>query len=94
MMRRYFAADPAVYEQVRLHLNSAWGLPNERGTATCFLPASDAYSDQQGRALLGVPAVWCKWPAVAAVLPDLLANGTIEEIDGETYWSHAPLAPD
>jgi hypothetical protein len=93
MMRRYFAADTAVYEQVRLHLNAAWGLPNERGTATCFLPASDAYSDEQGRALLGVPADWCEWPAVAAVLPGLLTDGVIEEIDGETYWSHAPVSP-
>lgn len=93
-MYRYFAAAPAVYEQVRHGLNAAWGLPNDRGTATCFLPASSAYSDDQGRALLCVRAEWCEWPAVVAVLPDLLANGTIEEIDGETYWAHAPVVPE
>jgi hypothetical protein len=93
MTYRYFAADPAVYEQVRIQLNAAWGLPNERGTATCFLPASNAYADEQGRALLCVLAEWCEWPAVAAVLPGLLEDGVIEEIDGETYWSHAPGVP-
>lgn len=93
MTYRYFSASEAVYEQVRAGLNAAWVLPNERGTATCFLPASDAWRDGSGNCLLCVNAEWCEYPEVAAVLPGLLARGDVQEITQSDYWSADPATP-
>lgn len=90
MTYRYFSAPEPVYEQVRQHLNAAWGLPNDKGTHTCFLPATDAWRDGSGNCLLCVLAEWCQYPAVSEVLPDLLASGAVTEITGADYWAADP----
>lgn len=90
MTYRYFSAPEAVYEQVRHHLNAAWGLPNDKGTATCFLPASDAWRGGDNNCLLCVLAEWCDYPAVAEVLPDLLMSGAVREITQAEYWAADP----
>lgn len=84
--QRYFRSDEATYEQVRVHLNAAWGLPTP-GTTNCVLPAADpaAPRDNQNRVYLAVHAEWCEWPAVAALLPGLLASGAVEEVAREDY---------
>jgi hypothetical protein len=90
MTYRYFSAPEAVYEQVRIGLNEAWGLPNDKGTATCFLRASEAWRGADGNCLLCVNAEWCEYPEVLAVLPSLLANGAVREITEAEYWQADP----
>ena len=85
MSQRYFrTADEALYEQIRIGLDAAWGHPNA-GTVTCIDPAAVAPRDAQGSVLLAVNDEFCQYEAVAAMLPQLLASGAVEEIDEATY---------
>jgi hypothetical protein len=86
MNQRFFRASESVYEQVRLTLDAAWGNPGDNAI-TCFEPAATAPRDSRGRVLLAVRSDFCEYDAVAAMLPDLLANGAVEEISGEEYES-------
>lgn len=94
LAQRFFRSDAATYEEMRLYLNTAWGLPTP-GTSSCILPAGDptAPRDGQGRVYLAVHAEWCEWPAVAAVLPDLLASGAVDEVDRDAYMAALPVGP-
>lgn len=87
MMQRYFrTTDAALYEDIRLQLDAAWGHPLPSGTTlTCIAPAVVAPRDAVGRILLAVRPEFCEFPAVAAILPDLLASGAVEEIAAEDY---------
>jgi hypothetical protein len=91
MTYRYFSGTETVYEQVRANLNEAWGLPNDKGTATCFLPSADCWRDDNGNCLLCVLSEWCEYPEVQAVLPTLLASGAVQEIGETKYWAADPL---
>ena len=85
---KYFRclAGDEVYEQVRLTLDAAWGHPNaETRTDTCIDPAAVAPRDAQGRIVLAVNTEFTEFPAAAAILPDLLASGAVEEIDLAIY---------
>jgi hypothetical protein len=83
-------SDDAVYEQVRLGLDAAWGhVPPE----TCVDPAVVAPRDSQGRILLAVRPEFVAFDAVAAMLPDLLAGGLVQEIDEATYCESLPQTP-
>jgi hypothetical protein len=90
-MSRFFrTSDDEVYEQVRLGLDAAWGhVPPE----TCVDPAAVAPRDSQGRILLAVRPDFVAFDAVAAMLPDLLASGVVEEIDEATYRASMPQSP-
>lgn len=89
---RFFATPSAeLYEQTRLSLDAAWGLPNNRGTATCINPVAVAPRDSQGRVLLAVDDEWCEWEPAATILPQLLASGAVVEIDSAAY--HAVVNP-
>jgi hypothetical protein len=92
MTYRYFSASAAVYEQVRLVLNQAWGLPNDKGTQTCFLPAEDAWRNGNNNCLLCVHSEWCDYPEVEALLPGLIESGAVAEITSAQYWAAAPAA--
>ena len=82
---RCLAGDEA-YEQIRLTLDAAWGHPNaETKTVTCFDPAAVAPRDAQGQIVLAVNDEFCAYSVAAEMLPQLLANGAVEEIDRETY---------
>lgn len=83
----------SLYESVRLQLDAAWGLPNAAGTATCFDPVSVAPRDNQGRVLLAVDDEFCQYAEVAAILPELLASGAVEEIDQATYMEAVSTTP-
>lgn len=83
--QRYFRSDAATYEDIRLGLDAQWGHAPDTGTRSCFEPAETAPRDAEGRLLLAVLADFCEYEAVAAVLPDLLASGVVEEIDAATY---------
>ena len=89
-MQRYFRSSDAIYEQVRLSLDAAWGHGPGTGTLTCFEPAATAPHDPQGRVLLAVHAEFCEYEAVASMLPQLLASGAVEEIDDATYRASLP----
>ena len=95
MSQRYFrTADAELYESIRLQLDAAWGHPTPDGrTTTCFDPVSVAPRDSAGRVLLAVNDEFCQYEAVAAVLPQLLASGAVEEITAEAYRSALPESP-
>ena len=84
---RYFRTNvDAVYEQVRLTLDAAWGFPSaDRKTVTSIDPASVAPRDSQGQIVLAVRNEFCQYEAVAAMLPQLLASGVVEEINAAQY---------
>jgi hypothetical protein len=89
-VQRYFRSADATYEAIRLQLDAAWGHGPGTGTVTCYEPAATAPHDDQGRVLLAVHAEFCEYEAVAAMLPELLANGAVEEIDEATYRAAIP----
>jgi hypothetical protein len=82
---KFFRAADTVYEQARLALDAAWGLPNDNGTATCIEPAASAPREEQGRIVLAVDDEFCAYPVAVDLLPQLLASGAVEEIDRATY---------
>ncbi len=89
MTHRFFSASDAVYEQVRLSLDAAWGLPNA-GQTTAFTPAASAPHMANGLAVLAVDQEFCEYEAVAAMLPQLLASGAVTEIDRAAYFAAMP----
>lgn len=90
MNQRYFRCDAATYEAIRLQLDAAWGHGPGTGTLTCVEPAATAPRDGQGRVLLAVRPEFVAFEAVAAMLPQLLASGAVEEIDEATYRASLP----
>lgn len=74
--------DDTVYEQVRLGLDAAWG---HTPPTTCVDPAAVAPRDADGNILLAVRAEFVSFDAVAAMLPQLLASGAVEEITEAEY---------
>ncbi|MEB3208922.1 MAG: hypothetical protein VKK63_08400 [Synechococcus sp.] len=94
LAQRFFRAEAATYEAMRLGLDAAWGFPNA-GTRSCYRPASEPYvpQDAAGRLYLAVHAEWCEWDDVAAVLPGLLASGAVEEVGRDAYMAALPVGP-
>lgn len=88
MTQRFFRADEATYEYVRMSLDTAWGLPSG-GQLTCYSPPAFAPRDSAGRLLLAVSEGFAEYDAVAAILPQLLDSGAVEEIDEATYRTSA-----
>lgn len=87
---RFFRSDESTYESVRLQLDAAWGHGPGTGTLTCYEPAATAPRDSQGRLLLAVHDEFCAYEAVAAMLPQLLASGGVEEISESEYVASLP----
>jgi hypothetical protein len=86
MLRFFRTANDALYESIRLQLDAAWGHPTADGlTITCVDPAAVAPRDSQGRILLAVRPEFVAFDAVAALLPDLLASGAVEEVTAAEY---------
>jgi hypothetical protein len=89
-MRHFRAVTDEVYEQARLMLDAAWGLPNDKGTATCISPIDIAPRDSAGCPMVAVSNEWCEWPPADTLLPQLLASGAVTEISEADYkanWS-------
>jgi len=83
MLQRFFrTADAAMYEQLRLGLDAAWG---HTPPTTCIDPASVAPRDASNRIVLAVRQEFTEFPAAAAILPDLLASGQVVEIGEAEY---------
>jgi hypothetical protein len=92
MTQRFFrTADAALYEQVRLGLDAAWG---HTPPTTCIDPADSAPRDDAGRIVLAVRQEFTEFPAVAAILPDLLASGQVVEIGEAEYRAAITVAPE
>ena len=92
-VQRFFRSDDATYEAIRIQLDAVWGHGPGAGALTCYEPAATAPHDSQGRVLLAVHPEFCEYEAVAAMLPQLLASGAVEEIDEATYRSSLPAVP-
>lgn len=93
-MRYFRIPSDAAYESIRLQLDAAWGHPTADGlTVTCVDPAAVAPRDSQGRILLAVRPEFVAFDAVAAILPQLLASGVVEEIDASEYQPVGPERP-
>jgi hypothetical protein len=90
---RFFSADEAIYESVRLSLDSAWGHGPDTGTASAYEPATAAPRSSDGEVLLAVRSQFAEYPAVAAVLPSLLESGAVREISEQTYRAALPQVP-
>lgn len=92
MIHRFFrTADAALYEQVRLGLDAAWG---HTPPTTCIDPADVAPRDDAGRIVLSVRQEFAEFPAAAAILPDLLASGQVVEISEAEYRAAVTVAPE
>jgi hypothetical protein len=92
MSYRHFRADAALYESMRLALDSAWGLPDVL-TRTCLRPAGEnAPRDADGLVVVGVAAEWCEWEPAATMLPPLLESGQVQEITLQQYLDAVALA--
>jgi hypothetical protein len=91
--QRYFRASEQVYEAARGQLDAKWGHAPGTGTDTCYEPAATAPHDTEGRVLLAVRAEFCEYPAVASLLPSLLAGGMVEEISESEYRASLPQPP-
>lgn len=93
MSQRFFRGAVTTYEAIRADLDAAWGLPNDKGTATCIAPAATAPKDSQGRVMLAVNDEFATWEPAATLLPQLLASGVIEEITEAQYRVSLPKVP-
>lgn len=83
----YRITDDATYEQVRLGLDAAWGhVP----PTTCVDPATVAPRDTEGNILLAVRPEFVAFDAVAAILPELLASGVVQQISEAEYRASLP----
>lgn len=91
-MQRYFRATDAVYEQVRLTLDAAWGHPRG-GTITCIEPAATSPRDQQGHIVLAVEQAFAEYPAAAAMLEFMLGTGQATEITEAEYRAAVQQEP-
>jgi len=93
MSQRFFRAGVATYEAIRADLDAAWGLPNDKGTATCIAPSATAPKDSQGRVMLAVNDEFATWEPAATMLPQLLASGAVDEISEAVYRDSLPQVP-
>jgi hypothetical protein len=89
-MKYLRAATDDVYEQARLALDAAWGLPNDKGTDTCISPISIAPRDINGRPMVAVSEEWCEWPPADELLPELIQGGVVAEISEADYKANWP----
>lgn len=91
---RYFRTTPAVYAGICSQLDAAYGYPNAETKTERTLPqASDLPADGQGRVYLAVDAAYCDYILPGQMLPQLLAGGAVEEVDGATYAALLPAGP-
>lgn len=83
---RFFREELAgVYEQARITLDAAWGLPDGNGTDTCMCPASKSPRDAHGRIVVALRELFCEWEPANAMLPQLLSSGAVTEITAGDY---------
>jgi hypothetical protein len=90
---RYFRSTPDIYSLVCGQLDSSYGYPNESTkTQRTLPPASELPSDAEGRVYLAVDADYCDFILPAAMLPQLLGSGAVEEVGEAAYLQSLPQA--
>lgn len=91
MTHRFFRASPEVYAAILSQINAAWGLPRN-GQESAFATV-DAAPRLDSLVYLGVQATDCDMQPVAAMLPQLLASGAVEEVSEAEYRAAANTPP-
>lgn len=90
---RYFRATPAVYADICVQLDAAYGYPNAATKTERTLPlVADRPVDGQGRVYLAVSAEYCEFNLPSELLPQLIAAGLVEELTAEQYAAVLPPA--
>lgn len=91
---RYFRSSVAVYLSICGQLDAAYGYPNTSTKTARALPlASELPNDSTGRVYLAVTAAESQYILPSQLLPQLLANGAVEEITAAEYQSVLPTLP-
>jgi hypothetical protein len=80
---RYFAADPASYEDFRLAVDLAWGLPSH-GQLTALPPGADC-PQLGGKVYMAARADHCQYEPIATMLPTLMQGGKCVEVSEADY---------
>jgi hypothetical protein len=93
-MRYFRTPSDELYEGIRLQLDAAWGHPSPNGTITCIEPAATAPRDIEGRIVLAVHDDFATWEPAASMLPGLIQQGLVAEIDEATYRAAIDEAPE
>lgn len=83
---RYFVATPAVYNDICVQLDLAYGYPNEATKTQRTLPLpNELPSDNQSRVYLCISSEYCDYNLPSEMLPQLLASGAVTEITEAEY---------
>jgi hypothetical protein len=87
-MTRFFRSSSAVYADICVQLDAAYGYPNEATKTQRSLPlAADLPADDEGRVYLAISAAYCDYNLPSELLPQLIAAGLVEEITAAEYQS-------
>lgn len=87
---RYFRATPAIYGEICVSMDIAYGYPNADTKTERAMPLVEHLPSSGGKVYLTVTEEFCNHPAPAAMLPDLLQGGYVEEITAEQYQAALP----
>lgn len=91
---RYFRSTPDVYVAICSQLDAAYGYPNAETKTLRTLPlVADLPADAAGRVYLAVSSEYCDYVLPSELLPQLLANGAVEEITEAEYRAALPTMP-
>lgn len=91
---RHFRSTPAVYASICAQLDAAYGYPNaDTKTERTLPPVESLPSDAQGRIYLAISSEYCDYILPSEMLPQLLANGAVEEVDAAAYKALLPPDP-
>lgn len=83
---RYFRATVTVYESICSQLDAAYGYPNADTKTMRALPLpQELPSDASGRIYLALADEYCDYTLPSEMLPQLLANGVVQEIVQAEY---------
>ena len=83
---RYFRATLAVYADICVQLDAAYGYPNQSTKTQRTLPLpSQLPSDSQGRVYLCISSEYCDYNLPTEMLPHLLGSGAVSEITEAEY---------
>jgi hypothetical protein len=89
---RSFRSTPAVYADICVQLDAAYGYPSAETKTQRALPlAADLPADDTGRVYLAVSAEYCEYNLPSELLPQLIAAGLVEEITAEQYAAVLPV---
>jgi len=84
-------SDEHLYESVRKALDAAWGHPTADGrTVTCFAPSDVAVRDSSNRIMLAIHPEFAAYEPAATMLPSLVSEGYVEQIDEVDYMAAVP----